>query len=240
MPGQTVTSGIGWLGWAALAVRYRLPSRRLEQVCSPESAVEPGEPITEDACMAPYRDNLPHDDLGAVLRIARSLRPRLMFEIGTAHGNLTANLLKTCDGARMITVNAPADEMTGEITTFSLKPDEIGRVYRKYGMASRVEQLFINSLDLDADALGLSNCVDLAIVDGCHDTDFVINDFRKIQGAVRPGGIVLMHDTHPSQQGHLKGSYRACLVLRKHGEDIRWIRGTWWGYWRKPGAAEAE
>jgi hypothetical protein len=81
--------------------------------------------------------------------------------------------------------------------------------------------------------------VDLAIVDACHDCEYVINDFLKVVPYIRPGGMVLLHDTHPSLSLHLWGSYRACMVLRQRGFDICHIKDTWWGVWvNRAGAAQ--
>jgi len=224
----------GWrLKWRLMAELYRLPAMELDRVApTKENVVE--EPIMDDICMPPFYGGHPHDDFGALLRISKNVCPNLICEIGTAHGNLAANLLRACPQATLVTVNAPAELQTGTITTYELTVDEIGRVYRKYGYQNRVVQLFVNSLDLDLSPHTTSSSVDLAIIDGCHDEEFVLNDFEKVRPYVRPGGAVLLHDTHPSQRGHLASSYRACLVLRKRGFDIRWIRDTWWGYWNKP------
>src|SRR5205823_1006557 len=93
-------------------------------------------------------------------------------------------------------------------------------------------QIFENTLDLNlAEYMPLAS-VDLAIVDACHDTDYVVNDFLKVRPFVRAGGVVLLHDTHPSMAGHLAGSYTDCLLLRRQGFDIRQLTNTWWAVWR--------
>jgi len=219
------------LKWTLLSEWLRLPAVKIDAVTSvPRSEI--CEPVMDDVCMPPF-SGMPHDDLGTVLRIAKSLRPKVICEIGTAHGNLTANLLRNCPDATMVTVNAPTHLQSGNLVTYKLTEHEIGRVYRKYGYEDRVIQLLVNSLELDLKKSLKSDLIDLAIIDGCHDTDFVLNDFQKMREFVRPGGVVLLHDTHPSQEGHLAGSYRACLLLRREGFDMRWIQDTWWGYWRQ-------
>jgi hypothetical protein len=191
-------------------------------------------PILDDLCMAPFETGYTHDDLGAVLRIARHLRCRLICEIGTGHGNLTANLLHNCDEATVLTVNPPKELQTGGLITYRLDRDEIGRVYKAKGYDCRVVQLYVNSFDVDFGEHTPPNTVDLGIIDGCHDMKFVLNDFAKLRDFIRPGGVVLFHDTHPSCLGHLAESYRACLLLRKRGHELRWIEDSWWAYWQKP------
>jgi hypothetical protein len=221
------------LKWKFLSALFRLPAVVIDSIAA-VSDCQQCEPILDELCIPSFAGGADHDDLGVVLRIAKSLRPQLICEIGTAHGTLTANLLRNCADASVVTVNAPAELQSGNNVTYRLTSMEIGRVYRRYGYEQRVLQLLINSLDLDLSQHVKPRSLDLAIIDGCHDTEFVLNDFEKILPFVRPGGVVLFHDTHPSQEGHLAGSYKACLLLRKDGFDVKWIEDTWWGYWKAP------
>jgi hypothetical protein len=84
--------------------------------------------------------------------------------------------------------------------------------------------------------------VDFAVIDACHDTRFVINDFHKILPYMSARGLMLFHDTDPnlSEQirqsplkGHLATSYLACLLLRRAGHDVRHLAGTWWAIWSR-------
>ena len=229
---RKTSSLIRVLKWKLLSEIFKLPAVRIDSLTTVQRT-DVSEPILEDICMPPFVRNLTHDDLGALLRIARQLRPKTICEIGTAYGNLTANLLRNCPDASVVTVNAPQDVLSGNLVTYRLNREEIGRVYHRYGYGHRVKQLLINSLLLDLGSLMSPGDIDLAVIDGCHDIEFVISDFKKVYTFMRPGGTILLHDTNPSQHGHLAESYRACLLLRKHGFDIKWIQDTWWGYWRK-------
>lgn len=40
--------------------------------------------------------------------------------------------------------------------------------------------------------------IDIAFIDGSHDSDFVINDTLKIVEHMRPGSFLLWHDFNPS------------------------------------------
>ena len=218
--------------WSVLSQVYALPQIDLDNVATAPKT-ELGEPILDDVCMPPFADGLLHDDLGAVLRVAKSLNATLICEIGTAYGNLTANLLRACPEAKIVTVNAPLELQSGTVVTYELTRAEIGRIYRKYGYEGQVVQLLVNSLHLDLQSHISPKSLDLAIIDGCHDRGFVLNDFMKLWPFVRPGGVILLHDTNPSQEGHLAGSYRACLTLRRKHFDVKWIANTWWAYWQR-------
>jgi predicted O-methyltransferase YrrM len=191
------------------------------------------QPIRDDICLPPYLGPTDHDDFVPLMRIANSSHPRVIFEFGTAHGNSVANLCRQCPNAKVYTLNAPVESQTGDVVTFELSVSEIGRVYRAHGFADRVTQILQNSMSLDLSQTFAGPVVDLAIIDACHDAEYVLNDFSKIQPYVSPKGIVLFHDTHPSMDAHLDGSYQACVRLRALGFDIRHVEGTWWAIWKR-------
>jgi predicted O-methyltransferase YrrM len=215
-----------------LAKRYPLPTITLDELCPGNSAVQP--PLMDDICMPPYYGVDDHDDYSALMHLAVRIRPEYVLELGTAYGNTIANLCRHCPNAHFFTVNAPVSEQTGTVITFELQKDDIGRAYRKSGDTQRVTQIFANTLHMDLKAYLSDRQIDLAIVDACHDENFVINDFLKVEPFMRRGGIVLLHDTDPSMNEHLKGSYVACTRLRRKGFDIRHLANTWWGVWKKP------
>lgn len=208
-------------------------------------------PILDDICLPPHLTTVSdHDDLSPVLNLAHARQPQIVVELGTAYGNLVANICRQSTEAVVYTVNALPEVQTGEVITFALDRDSIGRVYRQYGYSGRVTQIYQNTLDLDlADYIPPAS-VDLAIVDACHDTAYVLNDFMKVAPFVRPQGLVLLHDTDPHLLTHfrqeynqLTGSYLACLMLAQKGYDIHHLAGTWWAVWSPAfdsGAAQHE
>lgn len=218
------------LPWQIFSLRYGLPEVALAEIADPTLPI--AEPILDQACVPPFIPDLDHDDFTPLMRIARSVKPRVMLELGTAYGNLTANLARNCPDARIYTVNAPLDEQTGVLTTFELARGEVGQVYNKHGYADRIVQIFCNTLSLDLSQYFDSPVIDLAIIDACHDADYVMNDFHRVRPYVRPSGIVLFHDTHPSMRRHLRGSYVACMKLRRDHFDVRHLSGTWWAIWK--------
>lgn len=213
-------------------VVYGLPVITLTDLV-PQYA-DPAEPILEDLCLPNHHQGPGHNDFIPLLQILKSRAPQIVLELGTAHGNTTANICRQCPEAQVYSVNALPDQITGDMITFALTKTEIGRVFRMNGFGHRVQQIYANTLDLDLSPHLQKGIVDLAIVDACHDTPFVLNDFMKVVPYMKPGGLVLLHDTHPSMEEHLIGSYRACMYLRKQGYDIRHLRDTWWGIWQVP------
>jgi hypothetical protein len=209
----------------------RLPEVNVNAVASTSYPTPP--PILDDICMPPYAGDgwFLQNDFGVLARIVQHFRPRIVFEYGTAHGNTAANICQLSD-AQIYTLNALPEQISGSSVTFTLTSDEIGRVYRAKGFTERVTQIYENSLTFTPETWLKEKSVDLCIIDACHDAPYVTNDFLKIVPFMTPRGIVLLHDTHPSRQGHLRGSYDACCMLRRRGFNVQHIEDTWWGYWR--------
>ena len=219
------------------AWRYGLPEVRPDSLLREEPKPR-FKPIIDSCYMPPHRGSS-HDDLGFLLTLAYQLGPTLILELGTAYGNTVANLRLACPTARIITVNALPEQISGQQITEVLEQEDIGRVYRDAGHARGVTQIFANTLDLALAEYADPNSIDMAIIDACHDTDFVRHDFQLVAPFVRRGGFVLLHDTHPSMERHLGSSYRACMALRREGHDIRHVRDTWWALWKKGDYVEA-
>jgi hypothetical protein len=229
-----ITTQHGWelLQCRLLASLYGLPTVTMELDNLSSGNLPP--PILDDMCMPPFVAPTDHDDFTPLMHTARSLAARIIVELCTEHGNTVANLCNLLPECTIYTVNALAASQSGAMVTYELSEQEIGRVYKQHGFGGRVVQILANTLSLDLGQYLGRETVDLAIVDACHDTDYVLNDFSKVQPYVRPGGRVLFHDTHPSMFGHLRGSYKACLLLRRRGFDVRQLEDTWWAVWQAP------
>lgn len=209
-----------------------LPSIQIADLAPPLESRDRDRFIQDHVNMPPRPDRkLFHDDLGALIRIVRSIRPHRILELGTGRGNATANLCLFSE-AEIFTVNALEEQISGETVTFTLSRDEIGQVYQDYGYENRVTQIYSDTLDFRPLDYMEAGSVDLAVIDACHDTDYVMSDFHILLPALSEGAFVLFHDTHPSRKQHLRQSYDACVRLRARGFDVRHIRGTWWGVWR--------
>lgn len=209
--------------------RYRLQTLELSEMV--EESHHNMVPILDDIRLPPYKGDKNCNDLDPLLLIALAVNPKIVVELGTSHGNITANLCQACKNAHVYTVNALPQKQSGKWVTHGPSTDEIGRVYKRYGYSSRVTQIFENTLDLNLLEYIDDKSVDLAIIDACHDTDYVINDFFKLLPFMSPQSMILFHDTFPSMEKHLEGSYLACMKLKQRGFDIYHIKNTWWGIW---------
>jgi predicted O-methyltransferase YrrM len=214
---------------------YRLPTVSISHLATARDFRS--EAITDGVGLPPLTVGK-HDDFSALMSIVSTLRPRTVVELGTAYGNTTANICRVCADTRVYTVNALPEQIGGRLTTYILSREEIGSVYRRYGFSDQVVQIYCDTMELDLSNHLPGPIVDLAIIDACHDTKYVINDFLKVAPFVRPEGMILLHDTHPCVREHLWGSYIGCMILKRRGYDIFHIANTWWGVWRKPDPAQ--
>src|SRR5260370_34889483 len=79
--------------------------------------------IHDDICLPPFYAHHTHDDVTPLVAILKSVEPQLVIELGTAQGNLTANICRLT-GPRGITVNALAEQRTGHWVPFALSREE--------------------------------------------------------------------------------------------------------------------
>jgi len=133
-------------------------------------------------------------DAEVVGAACRNNSPQILLEIGTAHGRTTALMAQNAPGGKVYTVNIPPEEIAagGKKVTFAPSRQEIGWYYREQGITN-IQQVFANTANWEPDF----EAIDVAFVDGCHDSDFVFGDSRKILKKCRSGSIVMWHDFNP-------------------------------------------
>ena len=184
----------------------------------------------EEICIPPYRGEETLNDYSVLFSILDFSKPKEILELGTGYGNITANICASLD-SQVFTLNALPEQISGRETTYTLTSDEIGQVYKAHGCSERIVQLFADTKKMELKKYLPVRGMDFAIVDACHDADYVMNDFLKIQPFMAPASIVLLHDTHPSMRNHYIDSYIACMYLRKLGHNIKFVKNTSWAIW---------
>ena len=225
---ESIKSAYRYLRWKSFWSNCQLPEVTLSDIVDVQHSKPPV--ILDKLCLPPHNGTDDHDDVMPLLSLVDTLSPKVVLELGTAHGATVANICAISE-ARVYTVNALPEQMEGTLVTFALDKDEIGSVYRDNGFSDRVTQVYENTKGINLEKYLKGANVDLVIIDACHDADFVINDFFSVTRVIHPGTIVIMHDVHPSMKGHLLDSYLACMYLRKLGYNIKHISSTWWAIW---------
>jgi predicted O-methyltransferase YrrM len=178
-------------------------------------------------------------DAECIGTIVRNVSPSVCVDIGTAEGHSAALMAVNAPQARVVTVNIPPEEIHsgagGVLTTVAFERDRIGSYYRGRGL-SNVEQVLANTATWEPNV----GSIDVALVDGCHDTEFVFNDSRKVLAHMSPGSFLLWHDFHPglvAQKGWIR---EVCLGVEKllaawlvRGQIFH-VRNSWLGIYRVP------
>lgn len=137
-----------------------------------------------------------HD--AAVLTILAANLQGNCLEIGTHVGKGTYKIATNTNGT-VYTVNALPEQITGKLITDSLKKDQIGSFTTEKGIKN-IHQFYADSMTWE-----IPECVNnlsMAFVDGCHDTEYVYSDSKKVFGRIRPGGFIVWHDFNPDYRNN--------------------------------------
>ena len=164
--------------------------------------------------------------------------PSILLEIGTGHGYTTALMARNAPGGIVYTVNIPPDEIKqgGVYTTFAPEISEIGKYYRTQELYN-IRQIYANTKPREPDFAP----IDLAFIDGSHDSDFVYSDTLKVLRRARPGSLILWHDFAPGMAKIYPWIGQVCegvsrLYAAGHLTDpILHLQDSWVGLYVVPG-----
>jgi hypothetical protein len=179
-------------------------------------------------------------DAEAIASVVRGANPRTIVEIGTSTGEGTVLLAANAPGARIFTVNIPPEEIEGGAggvhTTVALERERIGMAYRQRGLPN-IEQVYANTATWVPDV----GQVDVAFIDGCHDSDFVFNDTIKMLRNAVPGTFLLWHDFNLGLVDNYPWIKSVCAGVERLFEAghlqgrVFHVRDSWVGVYRVPG-----
>ena len=178
-------------------------------------------------------------DAEVISNVICNVKAKTVVEIGTSTGMMTVLMSRNSPSSQIYTINIPPEDIVngkgGKNTTIALEKAEIGREYKKLKLTN-IAQIYENSATWEPD-IGEIN---IAFIDGSHDTDFVYNDTLKILKNMPSGGFIMWHDFNPSlrKQFHwiddvCKGVER--LYSRGHIQGrILLLKDSWVGLYRVP------
>lgn len=190
---------------------YGFPERRLDDLLEARDLVIDLRYWNSDKRAGDFFDSLVFSS------IARTLRPRLYWEIGTGDGRTA--LLAACNGGPDTTI----------CTLDPGYPDDLekGKIFRGLPETKRITQFGDVSTRFDfSQWFGKAN---LVFVDGSHRFADVLNDSEVAFRLVAPGGWVLWHDVAMD-----------CLDVPKalkqcsRADRIEQISGTRYALYREP------
>ncbi|HMK84002.1 MAG TPA: class I SAM-dependent methyltransferase [Candidatus Bathyarchaeia archaeon] len=146
--------------------------------------------------------------------VTRNSNPSVVLEIGTSAGHTTALIAMNAPSARVYTLNIPADEIAagegGVLTTHAPLTEEIGSYYKGKELTN-ITQILSNSATWKPNV----GTINVAFVDGCHDSEFVYNDSCKILKAMVPGSFILWHDFNLNLTKNYRWIESVCLGVEK-------------------------
>jgi predicted O-methyltransferase YrrM len=202
------------------------------------------EPVLDDPAI--YEFNHVEDvnqrrvrDAECLATVVRNVRPAVCVDIGTSTGHSAAWMAVNAPDAKIFTVNIPPEEIRdgkgGRLTTIAFERDQIGSYYRERKLTN-ITQLMVNTAEWEP-GIGV---IDVAFVDGCHDTKFVYNDTRKLLKCMKAGSFILWHDFNVDLVDKYHWIYSVCLgmeqlfakgILR---DRVFHVRDSWVGVYRVP------
>jgi predicted O-methyltransferase YrrM len=202
---------------AALPYVPRIPAARLEDLF-------PGVGDLEITLRHETRDRaLNHGEAFVLSLITAWLRPRRIFEIGTASGQATLLMARQAPEAQIDTMDlgnhAPSlGEQRGQPPWQDLT--QIGVAFRGTPAEGRVTQHFADSAAFDY--APFRGAIDLMLIDGGHTYEYVRADSSAALGLVRPGGVIVWDDCNYLSPGVSK----ALHGLRRDGHPVYRVTGT--------------
>jgi len=174
--------------------------------------------------------------LGTVVCNAYS---KTILEIGTSTGATTVYLAKNAPQSHIFTVNIPAKDIYngkgGINTTIALEEAEIGKEYKKLGLEN-ITQIYENTATWEPNI----GKIDVAFIDGSHDTKFVFNDTVKVLKNMPSGSFIMWHDFNPALRKKFHWIDDVCkaieILYRKDylSDRIFVLKDSWIGLYRVP------
>ncbi len=178
-------------------------------------------------------------DAEVIANVICNVKGKTVLEIGTSTGMMTVLMSKNSTESQIYTINIPPEDIVngkgGINTTIALEEAEIGKEYKKLGLKN-ITQIYENTATWKPD-IGEIN---IAFIDGSHDTDFVYNDTIKVLENMSSGGYILWHDFNPSLRKKFHWIDDVCkgvelLYKKKYIKGrILLLKDSWIGLYRVP------
>lgn len=140
-------------------------------------------------CLSGESYNVTEHELLVISTLAARVRPRRVFEFGTANGRTTVNLaLNTPDDATIYTLNLPLDRDSGHVQTVP-----VGATFHGDDLEAKIVQLWGDSREFDY--APFAGACQMVFIDADHSEDGVAADTGAALNLVdREHGVIVWHD----------------------------------------------
>ena len=170
--------------------------------------------------------------------LVSEFRPNLLVELGTHWGNSYFSFCQAVRDQQLNTKCFAVDSWEGDPQAGFYDNaifDTVSKQNAQYESFSTLKRMFFD----DAVSSFDDESIDILHIDGFHSYEAVKHDFTAWIGKVRPGGIVLFHDTNEYQEGF--GVNRFWDELCEQSTEYHLFRHSHGlGVWRKPGGGSLE
>ena len=206
----------------------RLPRAELEQLFPGigELTIEMRHEVRQRALL--------HAEAYVLSLITAFIRPKRIFEIGTASGQGTLLMARQAPEASIDTLDLgatpPALGVQADEPPWS-EAASIGEAYRGSEHADHITQHLGDSATFDY--APFAGRIDLVFVDGAHTYEYARSDSRNALSLLTPGGVVVWDDCNYRNPG----VSRALHELYRSGTDVYRVHGTRFAVHRSPAAA---
>lgn len=137
----------------------------------------------------------PLNDQRILYRTAKSIKPKVILEIGTFDGSITLGLYLNAFGAEVYTIDI-CKEMGIDVPHMQLcdvLPKKlVGRVFGK--KVPGIYQFFGDSRDKKSYSFLKGKTIDFVFIDGNHSCDAVIKDTCNVLKFTKKNSIIFWHD----------------------------------------------
>ncbi len=168
------------------------------------------------------------EEIGAVCELARSLRPKIILEIGTSQGGtlyLFSRLVQP--GGTVISIDKPGEPS-------SVRP-VMRAIFRTFGKMFGTQVItldrdsHVSNTHAEIERVLAGRKIDLLFIDGDHSYEGVKQDFHTYRQWVSPNGLIAMHDIahsdrHPTIQ--VPRFWRELTAQKLEVESIVAVQGA--------------
>lgn len=176
-------------------------------------------------------------DSESIATVMANVLPKKALEIGTANGMATVLMAANSPESQIYTLNISPEELNkgigGKSTTAAFELEKIGEEYKKRKLQNII-QIIANTATWKPDI----SEIEVAFIDGCHDTEFIINDTKKVMSTMKEGGFILWHDFNLDLSKKHRWIGDVCLGVEKLYEEgviknrIFHLKDSWVGIYK--------